>query len=168
MSFFEKILAEPFVWGLLLGLLVCGFVWKTEFTKRQHLKKDKKRIENELDELKGHLGTQLKINARGNETLTQQLDELKEQNENLRVNISSLQQKPDKAELKHLHITESAVRMMREQAPGFATAWEKALREAEVEYENAEGGLTKLVKKVIPQYNLASKKELTMKDEIEE
>ena len=168
MNFFEKILGEPFVWGVLLGLLICVFVWKTEYTKRAHIKKENKRIEGELDELKGHLGTQLKINAKGNETLSQQVDELKEQNENLRINISSLQQKPEKTELKHLYITETAVRMMREQAPGFATAWEKTLREAELEYEKAEGGFSKLVKKVLPQYSLNMKKELVKKEDPEE
>jgi hypothetical protein len=47
-------------------------------------------------------------------------------------------------------VTESAVRMMREQAPGFAPAWEKAMRQAEVDLEAGESGLKKLVRRVIP------------------
>ena len=39
---------------------------------------------------------------------------------------------------------------MREQAPGFAQAWEKAVRQAESDYESTEGGLKKLVRKVLP------------------
>ena len=39
---------------------------------------------------------------------------------------------------------------MREQAPGFAPAWEKALRQGESEVESAESGLRKLVRRVLP------------------
>jgi hypothetical protein len=39
---------------------------------------------------------------------------------------------------------------MREQAPGFAPAWEKAVRQAEGELEAGESGLKKLVRRVIP------------------
>lgn len=160
---------QPFVWGLLLGLLITFFVWKTGYTTRNHLRKENKRIVKEMDELQGHLNTQLKISATGNDALTKDLEEMKVQNENLRVNISTLQQKPEKAELKHLHITESAVRMMREQAPGFATAWEKALRAAEEEYNNSETGLTKLVRKVIPHYgSSSSSKEVVKAIEVKE
>ena len=154
-----EILKQPFIWGLLVGLLIAFFMWKSGYTAAQHLKKEAKRVNEEMKELQNHLNTQLKINATGNEKLTQELDALKEQNENLRVNIASIQQKPDKAELKHLQVTEKAVSLMREQAPGFATAWEKALREAEEEYANAENGLSKLVKKVIPRLGKSTEKE---------
>lgn len=147
-----ELLKNPFTWGLLLGILLTFFVWRVGFSARQHLKKENKRLTKEMDELQGHLNTQLKISATGNEALTKELEEMKTQNENLRVNISTLQQKPEKAELKHLHITDSAVRMMREQAPGFATAWEKALRAAEEEYSQSEKGLSKLMRKVLPNY----------------
>ena len=127
-----------------------AFVWKSGYTASRNLKKELKRVESELSEMQGHLNTQLKINATGNEALTKELNEVKEQNENLRVNLSTIQQKPEKAELKHLHIVEAAVSKMREQAPGFASAWEQAVRAAEQDYANAESGLSKLVKKVIP------------------
>ena len=39
---------------------------------------------------------------------------------------------------------------MREQAPGFAPAWEKALRQAETDMEAADSGLMKLVRRVLP------------------
>ena len=87
--------------------------------------------------------------------LQSQLDELKEQNETLRVNLSTVQQKPGKAELRKLEVTEIAVSVMREQAPGFAPAWEKALREAEDDQVAAEGGLKKLIRKVVPSFRSA-------------
>jgi hypothetical protein len=39
---------------------------------------------------------------------------------------------------------------MREQAPGFAPAWEQALRQGEQEVDAADSGLVKLVRRVIP------------------
>ena len=155
MEFINNLYKEhPMVLGLLLGLLiglaVVFFTWKAGFSARRVLGRDIRKLENELRELQGHLNTQLKINAQGNDTLQKELDELRRQNENLRVSLASLQSKPGKAELRHAQITESAVRLMREQAPGFAPAWEKAIRQAETELEAGESGLKKLVRRVIP------------------
>lgn len=147
-----EILSHPFSWGLLLGLGLVIFVWRSGAKDRKFLKAELKRIKEENSELQGHLNTQLKINAKGNELLQNQLDELREQNETLRVNLSTVQQKPGKAELRRLEVTEAAISVMREQAPGFAQAWEKALRESEDDYVAAEGGLKKLMRKVVPSF----------------
>lgn len=143
-------LKHPFTLGLLLGLAVAAVAWKSGFSARRRLAKDVRRLENELRELQGHLNTQLKINAQGNDTLQRELEEHRRQNENLRVSLATLQAKPGKAELRHSQVTESAVRLMREQAPGFAPAWEKAMRQAEADVEASESGLKKLVRRVLP------------------
>jgi hypothetical protein len=143
-------LFTPFSGGLFLGLLITFFTWKSGFSARRNLRRELKRIEADSRELQHHLNIQLKINAVGNESLQAKLEDLREQNENLRVNVSSLQQKPGRAELRQLNIIENAIGLMREQAPGFAQAWEKAIRQAELEYESSEGGLKKLVRKVLP------------------
>ena len=145
-----EILKAPFTWGLLLGLLITFFVWKSGWTARGQARKEIKRLETEIKELQGHLHTQLKIHASGNDAVQSELERLRTQNETLRVNNAALQQKPGRAELRQLQVQEIALRAMREQAPGFAPAWEKALREAEVEIEAAESGLKKLMRRVIP------------------
>lgn len=145
-----EVLRHPFVWGLLLGLLIAAFTWKSAYTASRHSMREIKRLENEMRDLQGHLNTQLKINASGNESLKSELESLRQQNETLRVNIAGLQQKPGRAEQRLLQIYESAVRLMREQAPGFAPAWEKAVRQAEAEVEAADSGLKKLVRRVLP------------------
>ena len=150
MDFLLSTLQNPFVWGLLLGLLIAGFLWKSGMTARRHAASELKRIHGELRELQGHLNTQLKINASGNETLNTELESLRRQNENLRVNLAALQQKPGRAEQRLLQIHEAAIRTLREQAPGFAAAWEKAFRQAETELEAADSGFKKLVRRVIP------------------
>jgi hypothetical protein len=150
MDLFLNLLKEHFTWGLLLGLLVAGFIWKSGFTAARAAKREIKRLESEMKDLQGHLNTQLKINASGNQSLQDELASLKQQNETLRVNNAALQQKPGRAEQRQLQVYEIAIRSMREQAPGFAAAWEKALRQGEAEVDAAESGLKKLVRRVIP------------------
>lgn len=146
----KDILTHPFTWGLLLGLLVAGFLWKAGFTARRNVSRELKRVEGEMKDLQNHLNTQLKINASGNDTLQKELESLRQQNETLRINNTALQQKPGRAEQRQLQIYDTAVRVMREQAPGFAPAWEKAVRQAETDLDAADSGLKKLVRKVIP------------------
>jgi DNA anti-recombination protein RmuC len=150
MDLLTETLKNPFTWGLLLGLLVTAFILKSGFTARRHAARELKRVLAEMKDLQSHLNTQLKINASGNESLQTELESLKRQNEALRVNNAALQQKPGRAEQRLLQIHEIAIRAMREQAPGFAPAWEKALRQGEAEVEAAESGLRKLVRRVLP------------------
>ncbi len=156
MDQFLEIIKQPFVWGLLIGLALAISVWKSGLSARSRLSRDVRRLENELREMQVHLNTQLKINAQGNDSMQKELDELRRQNENLRVSVATLQSKPGRAEARQFHVTEAAVRLMREQAPGFAPAWEKAVREAEGEIEATEGGLKKLVRRVIPGIGMSS------------
>lgn len=147
---FEDILYSPFVWGLLLGLLIAGFILKNAVGTRMRLNRDNRRLEKEMSELQSHLNTQLKITATGSESLNKDLERLKEQNETLRVNLATLQSKPDKSEQRQFRMQEMAISTMREQAPGFAGAWEKALKQAEAEMQQAESGLSRLVRRVVP------------------
>jgi hypothetical protein len=146
----NEALRNPFTWGLLLGLLIAAFIWKSGFTARRTIAKDFKRVAEEMKNLHLHLNTQLKINATGNEALHTELESLRKQNETLRVNNAALQQKPGRGELRLLQIQEVAIRTMREQAPGFAPTWENALRQGEMEVDAADSGLVKLVRRVIP------------------
>ena len=145
-----EIINHPFIWGLALGLLIAAFVWKSAFSAQNNLKREIERLQDEGRDLQRHLNTQLKISATGTDTLQKEAEELRTQNENLRVNIATLQNKPGRNEIRQLQIMEHAARLMREQAPGFAPAWEQALQRAESDHEAAEGGLKKLMRKVIP------------------
>ncbi len=150
MDLLNSALREHFTWGLLLGLLIAAFLWKSGFTARRNVARELRRVEGEMKNLQSHLNTQLKINASGNEALQADLESLRKQNETLRVNNAALQQKPGRAEQRLLQVQEIAIRTMREQAPGFASAWEKALRQGEAEVDASESGLAKLVRRVIP------------------
>ncbi len=147
---FQEIIKSHFAWGLALGLLVAGFILKNAIGAKMGLKREIKRIEAEKREMQSHLNTQMKITATGSDTLTKEIETLKAQNENLRVNLAALQNKPDKSEQRQFRMQEMAVSSMREQAPGFAGAWEKAMRQAESDMASAESGFSKLVRKVVP------------------
>ena len=144
------VLSHPFTWGLGLGLLIAAFVLKNALSTKAHFNREVKRLKDELDQLQKHLNTHLKITASGNDRLEKDLSSLKEQNENLRVNIAALQQRPGRAEARQLQILETAVARMREQAPGFAQAWELAVRQATADQDAAESGFSKLIRKVLP------------------
>ena len=150
METFMLIISEPFTWGLVVGLFLLVMVWRLMRKDITMLRSEKKRLQEENRELQGHLNTQLKINAKGNDQLEAELKEMREQNEILRSNVNVAKQKPGRAELRHLQLMENAVTVMREQAPGFAPAWEKAMRDAEAAELAAEGGLKKLMRKVLP------------------
>ena len=113
---------------------------KSLLTIRKHKK--------ELKEYKEHLDRQMKITDAGNSTLVTELEKLKTENENLRISVKSLGQKPGRAELRLLNIYDAALRKMMSQAPGFSTAWENSLQKAEREYEANETGLKSIVGKV--------------------
>ncbi len=150
MDWVWPIIQSPFAWGLALGLLVAGFVLKNAFTTRGHFRREIARLKTEAEDLQRHINTHLKITATGSERLEKELAALKEQNETLRVNFAALQGKPGRAEARQLQTYEGAISRMREQAPGFAQAWERALREATAEQEAAESGLARLMRRVLP------------------
>jgi hypothetical protein len=107
-----------------------------------------KRYKKELAEYKEHLERQMKITDAGNKTLIDEIKVLKKDNENLRISVKTLGQKPGRAELRQFNIYDTALRKMMLQAPGFSSAWESALQEAEREYEEQETGFKHIIGKV--------------------
>lgn len=127
--------------GFAGGLFLALRTWLSGRSKRHEL-------EQELSQLKSHLHRQMEITGEGNRSMRKELQELREQNENLRVTVKTLENKPGRAELRQLHVYEQAVRVMNKQAPGFAAAWESALEEAEQKVGEAETGIRALVRRV--------------------
>jgi Fe-S cluster assembly iron-binding protein IscA len=102
----------------------------------------------ELKEYKEHLNRQMKITNEGSKNLENELAQAKKENENLRISVKTLGQKPGRSELRLLNIYDGALRKMMLKAPGFSSAWEVALQEAEREYEENEKGFKSIIKKV--------------------
>jgi hypothetical protein len=128
--------------GVVFGLVVGWFITmiKSKFIINGHKK--------ELQEYKEHLNRQMKITNEGSKNLEEDLIKLKKENENLRISVQTLGQKPGRAEIRLLNIYDAALRKMQMKAPGFSSAWEAALQEAEAEYEANEKGFKSIIKKV--------------------
>lgn len=129
--------------GLGLGLLVAISTWINKWRSASASRK-------ELEDLKKHLQTQMNITAKGYEELQQELQRLKQENENLRITVATLSNKPGRAELKTLQLWDKALRLMNINSPGFAPAWETAIAEASKEIQETETGVKALVRKVLP------------------
>ena len=118
----------------------------------------------EIKEYKEHLNRQMRITNEGSKNLEAELSTLKKENENLRISVQTLGQKPGRAELRLLNIYDAALRKMMMRAPGFSSAWEVSLQEAEREYEENEKGFKSIIKKVfgpsLTQHSESSHKEL--------
>ena len=133
--------AETFL--IVIGGIVIGWILsfiRSFFTIKKHKK--------ELKDYQDHLERQMKITDAGNRTLIEEMTTLKKDNENLRISVKTLGQKPGRAELRLLNVYDKALRKMMLQAPGFSSAWETSLQEAESEYEENETGLKSIVGKV--------------------
>ena len=133
-------LQHPFVYGLSIGLLGMGLVWLSGVVKRRHLVR-------ELNTLRTHLHRQMEISQKGQEKVQQDVEALRQQNENLRITNATLKQKPGRSELQTLVAYDKALRMMQGRVPGFAPAWESVLTEAEKEVQKSESGLLPLIRK---------------------
>jgi len=143
---------QPFMWGLMIGLIVAGIFWlqgiRSAVRVRKEGRETKTELQMEIDKMREHLHRQMEISAKGSEQLHQDMEEMRRQNENLRVTVATLQNKPGRLEVRTLEIYERAVQAMNAKAPGFAPAWQAALAEAELEMKETEGGLRALVRKV--------------------
>jgi len=102
----------------------------------------------EIKEYKEHLNRQMRITNEGSKNLENDLAQSKKENENLRISVKTLGQKPGRSELRLLNIYDGALRKMMLKAPGFSSAWEVALQEAEREYEENEKGFKSIINKV--------------------
>lgn len=132
---------HPLVLGLAIGFIAVLLVWVRGLLRQRALKR-------ELAKLKESLYTKMQIDAKGQTTLQGELEQLRQANENLRITIRSLQNKPGRNEIRQLHIYDKAIHAMLARAPGFAATWEMVLKEAEDEIAQSETGITAFVRRV--------------------
>lgn len=137
---------QPFIVGLGSGLLLCLILYIREGMKRSLLKK-------EIKSLKNHLHEKMEIDAEATHRKVKEIDGLKKENENLRISVQSLAQKPGRREIINLHIYQKALAVMTESAHGFAPMWQKALAKAEEDVEAFEKGKSSFIKKIVSPIN---------------
>ncbi|MFP7754828.1 hypothetical protein ACLG6S_09265 [Thermodesulfobacteriota bacterium B35] len=140
-SWISNILANPFLRGLIIGLLVALVLWIRALFKMRQLSAD-------IKKLREHLHTKLEIDSEENERRKAALDKIKQERDNLRNMVQVLNQKPGRQELRQAQIYQKAVEIMFEKSPGFAPAWQITLKEAEEEMRKAESGIIPFIKRM--------------------
>lgn len=136
-----------FGYGLLAGLLFSFYVWFRGYQERR-------RLGIELKKLRTHLDAHLELSYEGTHQRKNEIERLQKENENLRVTLKAWQQKPDRRELRQLHVYDSAVRSLMQSAPGFAPHWETALQKAEATIGDEDRGLLAFARRlVLPKRN---------------
>ncbi|WPJ95739.1 hypothetical protein SH580_20170 [Coraliomargarita algicola] len=146
-----NIFTHPLVIGLCIGLIAALIIWLRSLGKlraeRSTTAAQAAQLNREIATLKGHLHTQMEITAKGNESLKEELVALQQTNQNLSQTIGALKQKPGRVEIRTLHLYEKAIRVMNARAPGFSSAWESAINEAEAEIKQEESGIVGWIRK---------------------
>jgi hypothetical protein len=142
-SWLTTLIGNPFAKGLAIGLFFCIFILIRGYMRRRELAQ-------EVIRLRTHLHTKLEIDSKENERRKQEIDTLKQERDNLRITVQSLNQKPGRKEIRQYYIYQTALDMMFEKAPGFAPAWQITLKEAENLFEKSEKGVVPLLKRLVP------------------
>jgi uncharacterized membrane protein YciS (DUF1049 family) len=142
-SWLSTIITNPFAKGLALGILFCIILLIRGFIRRRELVQ-------EVTRLRTHLHTKLEIDSKENERRKQEIEILKQERDNLRITVQSLNQKPGRKEIRQYYVYQTALDLMFEKAPGFAPAWQITLKEAEKLFEKSERGVVPLLKRLMP------------------
>ena len=138
---------RDFLIGLGSGCAVALIGWFI-YIIRLHLAK--KRGESELKKLKDMLTSRMEIENDGVSKLKSENEELKKYNENLRVSLQTLSQKPGRKEMERLQVYQKAVDRLTINSPGFGPAWQAALKESEEEFSKTYSGVIPFIRRVIP------------------
>lgn len=125
---------SPFTWGLSLGLLFFFLSAWGHFQTKGEFRRYRKHLSDKLD-----------LDAVQLESLKKEKEVLAKENENLRLRIGMLSEKPDAKIGRDLEILARAEKRMILRAPGFAPAWEAAKAESadEVAHEDMGKSLPK-------------------------
>lgn len=142
-SWLMNLINNPFAKGLTVGIVFCVVIYIRGFLRRRELAK-------EVERLRTHLHTKLEIDSSDNERRKQELGRLKQERDNLRITVQSLNQKPGRKEIRQYFLYQTTLDMMFEKAPGFAPAWQVTLKEAESLFEKSEKGVVPLLKRLMP------------------
>ena len=112
--------------------------------------KKMKALMAEKDKLKQMITDRIDLESEGLAKLKKENEELKKQNENLRVTVSTYSQKPGRKEVARLQVYQLAVDRLTLNSPGFGAAWQAALKESEDEFQKTYIGVQPFLKKIIP------------------
>lgn len=158
----EYLQDHPFLLGLMLGFGLATAVWLRGLILGLTRSREIKR-------LKELLHTKLELEAQAHRKLSTELEDLRKQNENLRISVSTLQQKPDRSELRQLYVYDTAIRSLLSRFSSFGPAWQSELDEAERQMQEKETGVGAFVRRVLsprPPRSLTERTERSERTEV--
>jgi len=122
---------NTFLAGFLLGVVFLVLaLWSHWKTKR------------EFARYRRHLSDKLELDSRNVQELNKERTRLTQENENLRVQVARLNERPDNKLQREVEILARAEKQMMINAPGFAPAWEMAKSAAMASLETEERGMS--------------------------
>lgn len=107
-------------------------------------------LRKERDKYKQIVADRMDVESEGLAKLKQENEELKKQNENLRITVGTYSQKPGRKEIARLQVYQLAVERLTLNSPGFGSAWQAALKESEDEFQKTYIGVQPFLRKLIP------------------
>lgn len=138
---------KDFFIGLGSGLAFALIIWLI-YMLRLHI--EKKKGKSEISKLKDMLTSRMEIENDGINKIKSENEELKKFNENLRVSLQAMSQKPGRKEIERLQVYQKAVDRLTINSPGFGPAWQAALKESEEEFSKTYSGVIPFIRRVIP------------------
>ena len=116
---------KNFAIGLGIGLVVAIIVLIIMAIKRSG---DKKAATKEQERLKMMLADRMDLESDGLLKIRSENEELKKQNENLRITVNTYSQKPGRKEIARLNVYQTSVDRLNINTPGFGAAWQARSR----------------------------------------
>lgn len=158
----DSIQFKSFGIGLLIGLVVAIVVAAILLLQKVA---QKRMMNKKMEDLKATLANRMDIESSGVGKIKDDLEGLRKENENMRITLSTLDQKAGRKEIKRLQVYQIALDKLVVSSPGFAPAWQTAVQEAELMVKEATMGSIPLIGKYIagkssaPQLSLENKEE---------
>ncbi|HKM07287.1 MAG TPA: hypothetical protein VJ869_09865, partial [Sphaerochaeta sp.] len=138
---------QNFLIGLGIGVvLAIVLVVIMSVNRHKEILQEKK----ETERLRRMLNDRMDLESDGLAKLKDTNEDLKKQNENLRISLNTYSQKPNRKEVARLHVYQLAVDRLTINSPGFGAAWQAALKESEEEFQKTYVGVQPFIKRLIP------------------
>ena len=137
---------QQFFIGLGIGIAIAAVVALYFSVRVGKVRKEK---EAEVQKYKTMLSDRMELESDGLRKVKVENEELRKANENLRVSLLVMREKPGRKEVQKLQIMQKAVDRLTLNSPGFATAWQVAMHDSEEEFQRMYSGIVPFIKRHI-------------------
>ncbi len=122
-----------FIIGISIGLVILLYAAFRFHLSKRSLEEKVAESEKKAQDLRKMLQDRMELENEGLAKLKAECEDLKKRNDNLRISLEVLAQKPGRKELQRLDVMSRAVERLTVENPGFATAWQIAMNKSEEE-----------------------------------